>query len=228
MASFFSKVSAVPPLVVPAQQDVLRALEPADRLSTSQATLLDYPQISVEEVLKALARASPGTAPGPDGLPMDLFRKYRAQFAPLLACVFSALAAGHELPRAFHDGIITVLYKAGDRIDPANYRPITLFNADYRAYTRVLAARLGLVLPDIIDTQQTAFLEKRCMGESILLLQLIPWALKVEGGGAVAVSCDIRKAIRSVGSFFNWQWPRWGWALPFAVWWTGYLAIQGQ
>ena len=36
------------------------------------------------------------------------------------------------------------------------------------------------------------------MGESILLLQLIPWALKVEGVGAVAVSCDICKAYDTV------------------------------
>ena len=62
----------------------------------------------------------------------------------------------------------------------------------------MLAARLGLVLPDIIDAQQTAFLEKRCMGETILLIESNPWALKVEGEGAVAVSCDIRKAYDTV------------------------------
>ena len=198
MASFFANVSAVPILLAPAQQEVLRSLEQSKRLSTPQATLLDSPDVTEEEVHKALKRASAGTAPGPDGLPMDLFRKYRNQLAPLLARVFSALAAGHELPRAFHDGAITVLHKAGDRTDPANYRPITLLNADYRAYTRVLAHRLGLVLPDVIDAQQTAFLAHRCMGESILLLQLLPWALKVEGKGAAAVSCDIRKAYDTV------------------------------
>ena len=194
MAASFAAISAASARDISAQQEVLLALTAAPKLSASQATLLDSPQILEAEVFKALSRARPGTAPGPDGLPMDLFRKYREQFAPILARLFSALAAGGALPPAFHDGIISVLHKSGDRTDPANYRPITLLNADYRAYTRVLASRLSSVLPSIIDAQQTAFLAERRMGDSILLLQLLPRALALNGQGAAVVSCDIRKA----------------------------------
>ena len=64
MASFFSGVSQIPSLSAPDQQEVLRALESADRLSANQASFLDSPTVTVEEVLKALARASPGLRQG--------------------------------------------------------------------------------------------------------------------------------------------------------------------
>ena len=99
-----------------------------------------------------------------------------------------------RMSKKLYHGIISVLHKSGDRTDPANYRPITLLNADYRAYTRVLASRLSSVLPSIIDAQQTAFLAERRMGDSILLLQLLPRALALNGQGAAVVSCDVRKA----------------------------------
>ena len=198
LAKFFADVSAAPASSPLAQQAVLRSMAAAPQLSAADSALLDSPLVTVAEVCTALRRARPGTAPGPDGLPMDLFRKYREQFAPLLSRLFSVLASGSALPTAFHDGAIAVLHKAGDRTDPANYRPITLLNADYRAYTRVLASRLSAVLPSIIDAQQTAFLGKRCMGETIQLLQLLPRALAVTDSGAVVVSCDIRKAYDTV------------------------------
>ena len=133
---------------------------------------------------------------------MDLFRKYRVHLAPLLSRLFTAMSRSGELPFAFNNGTIVVLYKAGDRTDPANYRSITLLNADYRAYARVLATRLSAVLPSIIDPQQTAFLGQRSMGETILLLQLLPRALAVHTSGAAAVSCDIRKAYDTVSRDF--------------------------
>jgi hypothetical protein len=136
---------------------------------------------------------------------MDLWRKYRALFAPLLARLFGAMAAGGKLPPGFHDGNITMIFKAGDRSDPANYRPITLLNSDYRAYTRVLASRLGPVLSSVVDSHQTAFLSGRHIGENILLAQALPRALSRANTGAVSVACDFRKAYDTVDREFLYQ-----------------------
>ena len=205
MALHLAEISARQPVDATAQAEVLGCVEPTGRLSQAQSSLLEDVDVSDEEVLKSLKRASPGTSPGPDGLPMDLWRKYRALFAPPLARLSSAMAAGGGLPPGFHDGNITMIFKAGDRTDPANYRPITLLNSDYRAYTRVLASRLGPVLSSVMDSHQTAFLPGRHIGENILLAQALPRALSHANAGAVSVACDFRKAYDTVDRDFLYQ-----------------------
>ncbi len=100
--------------------------------------------------------------------------------------------------RWLHNGTIIYLHKAGDRTNPANYRPITLHNTDYRAFTRMLARRLCAALNPVIDRQQSAFLPGRHIGDGILGMQLLPRALAAERSSAVAVFCDFRKAYDTV------------------------------
>jgi len=65
--------------------------------------------------------------------------KLTQALAPLLARLFTAVAELGILPARFHEGLITVIYKSGDRSEPTNYRPITLLCTDYRLFTKVLA-----------------------------------------------------------------------------------------
>ena len=80
-------------------------------------------------------------------------------------------------PPGFNRGVISVIYKKGDPCSPANYRPITLLNTDYRLLSKVLANRLGSCLPGLIGPEQTAFLHGRHIGENAHLLQLLPHLL---------------------------------------------------
>ena len=119
-----------------------------------------------------------------------------------LSRLFSAIGASGQLPPGFHDGVIASIYKAGDRSQPGNYRPITLLNADYRLLAKALANRLGSHLPSIISPAQTAFLPGRCMGENVLLMQLLPSFLKRQERWALAVLCDFFKAYDTVDRSF--------------------------
>jgi hypothetical protein len=57
---------------------------------------------------------------------------------PLLARVFTAIGSLSDLTHGFHEGLLTLLHKSGDRADPANYRPITLLNSGAAGPTIVL------------------------------------------------------------------------------------------
>lgn len=202
MASHLAAIAQAQPCNEEAQAEVLQCIEPARRLGHVQAACLENTVVSVGEVQKALARANPGTAPGPDGLPMDLWRKYRDLLSSPLASLFSAIAGDEGVPNGFNAGSIITLFKSGDRTDPANYRPITLLNADYRAFARVQASRLGPVLAEIIDPHQTAFLPGRLIGENVWVAQTLPAVLARARSGAISVACDFRKAYDTVDRVF--------------------------
>ena len=46
-------------------------------------------------------------------------------------------------------------FKKGDRLDPRNWRPITLLNVDYQLAARVIAGRLLKVIHLVVDKDQT-------------------------------------------------------------------------
>lgn len=202
VARFWAGVSAQPGTDPAARQEVLQALAAGRRLSPERAAALGATEVTAEEVARALRTAPPGRSPGLDGIPVELYRRFKAAFCPLLARLFTAIAALGQLPAGFTEGLITILFKSGDRSDPANYRPITLLCTDYRLYAKVLALRLNPCLADLIDEEQTAFVPGRRIGENVLALQCLPELLRREGRWAVVAFCDFRKAYDTVDRGF--------------------------
>ena len=123
-------------------------------------------------------------------------------FYPALARLFSAIGELDRVPPGLLDGVLSAFHKAGDRSNPANYRPITLLNTDYRLLAKLLANRLALLLPRLIDPEQTGFVSGRCGGENIHLLQLLPHLLERQGRWGVAVCLDVAKAYDTVDRGF--------------------------
>lgn len=106
-------------------------------------------------------------------------------------------------PANFLDGVITSIHKDGDATAPANYRPITLLNTDYRLLAKALANRCLKHTPHLISHEQSAFLKGRNIGDSIMFLQLLPHQLAVQNvHGAYAAFLDFRKAYDTVNRQF--------------------------
>ena len=59
----------------------------------------------------------------------------------------------------------------GDRLDPRNWRPITLLNVDYKLAARVIAGRLLRVIHLVVDKDQTCGVPGRFIGENVALLR---------------------------------------------------------
>ena len=206
IANFWRDVSAQPsevelPTAVKqqAQAQVLEALrlhplrlpeDPEDRVGRLEVTST--------EVAAALKATANGKAPGWDGLPADLYKAFSRQFSPRLAHLFTAIGNTGNLPPRFTEGVIKVLYKKGDPMQPGNYRPITLLNTDYRTLAKVLAARLGPALKTAIAAEQTAFLPDRLIGSNIFTLRHLPHLLRHQGRAAVVAFLDFAKAYDTV------------------------------
>ena len=203
-ASFWASVSAAPRPCPAAEAAVLSALASSPRVAPHDALALGDPEVSLEEVVRAVRGSPSGRSPGPDGLPSELYRKLGGVLRPLLSRLFSAIGRLADTPATFLDGAITMIHKAGPKAVVANYRPITLLNSDYRLLARVLAARLQRVLGEVIDPAQTAFLAGRRIGANLVLLQSLPHWLRQQrpAAGAVVVLCDFAKAYDTLSRAF--------------------------
>lgn len=150
----------------------------------------------------ALQRLPPGSAPGADGISVDLYRGHAEHIAPLLSRLYTAVGTQQAAPPEFLLGAITFIHKKGPVDDPACYRPITLLNADYRILARALASRAGAALDGVISRSQCAFLPKRRIGEAVWLLRMIPHWLRAHSRSGLLVFLDFAKAYDTVDRDF--------------------------
>ena len=77
-------------------------------------------------------------------------------------------------------------FKKGDRLDPKNWRPISLLNVDYKIASRAIAGRLLKILHAVVDKDQTCGVPGRLIGEKVAYLRDVvdysspagvPWAI---------------------------------------------------
>lgn len=206
MARHWAAICTAPqptPAAAAAQAQVLQAVRAhSAKLAPASAAAAGNAVITAAEVEAAICRLPPGSAPGPDGIPVDAYRKHASLLAPLLACVFTSMGQQQQAPADFLLGAISFFYKKGERCDPSNYRPITLLGADYRVLARALATRFGGVMGSVISPAQTAFLPGRRMGATVQLLRLLPPLLRAQHAHAVMVFMDFAKAYDTVDRSF--------------------------
>ena len=75
------------------------------------------------------------------------------------------------LSRSQSCGVISLSYKKGDRLDPRNWRPISLLNVDYKIASRAIAARLLKVIHLVVGRDQTCGVPGRFIGENVAFLR---------------------------------------------------------
>ena len=68
-------------------------------------------------------------------------------------------------------GILSLIFKAGDPANLSNWRPITLFNVDYKIIARALPQRLQNIMPKVISTDQNGYIKNRFIGFTIRQIQ---------------------------------------------------------
>ena len=115
-------------------------------------------EISLDEISKAINSQKNNKSPGNDGLTAEFNSK---ELAPILLEVYDSWKQLDIIGISSRTGIISVIYKKGDKKDIANYRPISLLNLDYKIYTTILKNQMQQTLNNIIGENQTAAIKNR-------------------------------------------------------------------
>ena len=109
--------------------------------------------ITENECLEALKSMKQNKSPGSDGLSVEF---YKCFWEDIKHIVIDSLNEGYEkkqLSCTQSQGILTLLYKKGDKKLLDNWRPISLLNIDYKLAARILS--LPTITESIIQTDIT-------------------------------------------------------------------------
>ena len=103
----------------------------------------------------------PDKAPGPDGLPAEIYQKLQHVLIPPFAQLVnqSNQASFHYLPSSWQEAYISLIPKEGaNSLHPQAFRPISLLNVDYKIFMKILADRFNKCATHLIHKDQAGFI----------------------------------------------------------------------
>lgn len=159
---------------------------------------LDKP-IQLEELISCLKSMQNNKAPGPDGFPVDFYKRFSHQLAPLLLDMFNDSLRQGSLPPTLNQASISLIPKKDKNLDECgSWRPISLLNSDVKLLAKVLACRLDPCLPDIISLDQSGFVRGRQLSSNIRRLLNIVLSPSSSQAPEMVISLDAEKAFDRV------------------------------
>ena len=128
-------------------------------------------------MIAAIGAMQSGKACGLDGTCTELFKDCVRSFAPLMTALFNACLSAGRVSDTMMRGVVTLLFKAGDRRDPSKYRPITLLNKTMSVLAEICKRRWRAHMPDVTLPDQCSSAPGRNMFEALFkALDAIDWA----------------------------------------------------
>uniref|UniRef100_A0A8C4S006 Reverse transcriptase domain-containing protein n=1 Tax=Erpetoichthys calabaricus TaxID=27687 RepID=A0A8C4S006_ERPCA len=166
-----------------------------DALSAEE---LDKP-LTLTELLDAIKSLQSGKSAGPDGYPVEFYKKFSTQLAPLLLATFTEARDNQILPQTFRQALITVFPKQNkDLLQCASYRPISLLNNDVKILSKILARRMEKVLPSVISQDQTGFIKGRHPSSNLRRLFNVIYSPAKSNTPEILLSLDTEKAFDKI------------------------------
>lgn len=161
--------------------------------------------VTEEEATSVIEKLPKNKAPGLDGLTYEFYNKLWAVLGTYIIEVYNESFHMGCLSYTQKQSVLSLIYKKGDKDNISNYRPISLTNSDYKILAFILARRLQHVLPDIISSDQTAYIKGRHIGQNIRLIQDVIEHAKEEEREAALLFLDFKKAFDSVEHNFMYE-----------------------
>ena len=156
---------------------------------------LDDP-IGEKEVERAVGRMRHNVAPGPDGIPSCFFKRGGKAVISCSTLLFNDVLETGVWPTSWDTGHIKPLFKKGSRIDPNDYRGITLLPLHSQLLRRVLNTRLSDALESTnrLSEYQTGFRAKRGTYDHLITLNELACEGRERKSALYMAFLDVTKA----------------------------------
>ena len=115
-------------------------------LSTDRRNMCEG-HVTEQELNKALFSMENNKSLGLDGLSTNFYKHFWNILGQELTNILNFAYENGSLALSQRRGVISLVFKKGDRTKLKNWRPITLLNTDYKILTKALGNRLQQTLP---------------------------------------------------------------------------------
>ena len=166
IANFYESLYSPEPIDNEKQDSLLNTIE--SFVPENFKLLLEEP-LSADECHKALTHMKSDKSPGSDGLPAEFYNFFWDEIGEAIVEVLNFCFNRGLLTESTRLAIISLLYKKGDIELLKNWRPISLLNVDYKIGLKAFANRLQLILPSILNSDQTCSVPGRSIFENLML-----------------------------------------------------------
>jgi hypothetical protein len=159
---------------------------------------------TVAELDFVLRDTKSDTAPGPDGLPVQFYKRFWPMLKSAVLQILNDFALGRVDFARLNFGFLSLIPKVPGADNIKQFRPIALINVIFKLISKAFAIRLSLVAHRVISQSETAFIKGRFIQDGPLALHKIIHELKTKKLPAVLLKLDFEKAYDRV----NWSFLR--------------------
>ena len=144
-----------------------------------------------------------GKSPGHDGLTKEFYEYFWEDLKFYFINSLKQSKIEGNLSISQRQAVIKLIVKK-DRAKRfvKNWRPISLLNVDAKILSKSLAEKLKNVLPELISSNQTAYVKNRCISESGMLISDVIEMCDILDISGYLVTMDIEKAFDSLDHDF--------------------------
>jgi hypothetical protein len=126
--------------------------------------------LSVSDISTRIGALDQHKAPGDDGVHPLVLKACHAEMAIPLAIIFFKSLQEGSIPSKWRVANVTPLHKKGSRLDPANYRPVSLTSISCKILERIIRDTVldHLYKNDLIAKQQHGFVRNKACVTNLL------------------------------------------------------------
>lgn len=152
--------------------------------------------VDLQEVKDSLFGIGGIKAPGVDGYPACFYQNQWSLCAGDIFDLVSTVFSTCIIPEKLNTTLITLVPKVPNPSSMVHFRPISLCCTLYKVISKILVARLRVILPNLISPNQVSFVPGRQIVDNIIIAQELMHKFKISKGkkGFMAWKIDLSKA----------------------------------
>nr|GEW89979.1 RNA-directed DNA polymerase, eukaryota, reverse transcriptase zinc-binding domain protein [Tanacetum cinerariifolium] len=133
-------------------------------------------KVSKEEIKRAVWDCGVDKAPRPDGFAFGFYRRYWDLIENDVSDAIKWFFLHGYIPKGGNSSFITLIPKVSNANMVKDFRPISLIGSLYKIIAKVLAIRLALVIDDLVNENQSAFVpDRQVLDGSFILNEIVQW-----------------------------------------------------